>query len=63
MSNAERQELLREAMSLMSLRELVLSLRVSPSTLDEWISGQTPIPDGVTFVLIAVLDNDGIVIP
>lgn len=56
-ANAERQELLRDVMGLMTARELMLRLRVSPSTLDEWLSGEAPIPDGVTFVLIAVLSG------
>ncbi len=57
MSNAERQELLRNAMVFISLRELALRLRVSPSTLDEWVSGQAPMPDGAMFVLVAMLNE------
>jgi DNA-binding transcriptional regulator YiaG len=44
-------------MGFMSLGELSPRLRVSPATLDEWISGETPIPDGATFALIAVLNE------
>ncbi len=44
-------------MVFISLRELALRLRVSPSTLDEWLSGQAPMPDGAMFVLVAMLNE------
>lgn len=44
-------------MVFISLRELALRLRVSPSTLDEWVSGQAPMPDGAMFVLVAMLNE------
>jgi transcriptional regulator with XRE-family HTH domain len=56
-THAERQELLRNAMGLVSLRELSLRLRVSPSTLDEWVSGQATMPDDAMFVLVAMLNE------
>ena len=57
MSKSEREELLRHAMALISRRELALRLRISPSALDEWISGKAPIADGAMFVLLAVLNE------
>ena len=57
MSKSERQELLRNAMAVISPRELSLRLHLSPAALDEWISGKAPIPDGTMFVLIAVLNE------
>ncbi len=57
MSKLERQELLRNAMAVISPRELSLRLHLSPAALDEWISGKAPIPDGTMFVLIAVLNE------
>jgi len=57
MSNAERQELLRNALVSISRRELSKRLRVPPSTLDEWICEKAPIPDGPMFVLLAVLNE------
>ncbi|HJV11859.1 MAG TPA: hypothetical protein VJ690_10190, partial [Burkholderiales bacterium] len=30
---------------------------VSPSTLNEWISGEAPMPDGAMFVLVAMLNE------
>ena len=53
MSKSEREELLRHAMDFISRRELALRLHISPSALDEWISGKAPIPDGAMFVLLA----------
>jgi transcriptional regulator with XRE-family HTH domain len=44
-------------MVFMSLRELSRRLRVSPSTLNEWISGEAPMPDGAMFVLVAMLNE------
>ena len=44
-------------MVLISLRELSRRLRVSPSTLNEWISGEAPMPDGAMFVLVAMLNE------
>lgn len=44
-------------MVFISLRELALRLRVSPSTLDEWVSGHAPMPDGAMFVLVAMLNE------
>jgi len=44
-------------MVFISLRELSRRLRVSPSTLNEWISGEAPVPDGAMFVLLAVLNE------
>lgn len=44
-------------MVFISLRELSRRLRVSPSTLDEWISGEAPMPDGAMFVLVAMLNE------
>lgn len=57
MSKSEREELLRHAMVFISRRELALRLHISPSALDEWISGRAPIPDGAMFVLLAVLNE------
>ena len=57
MSKSEREELLRHAMVFISRRELALRLHVSPSALDEWISGKAPIPDGAMFVLLSVLNE------
>lgn len=57
MSKSEREELLRHAMVFISRRELALRLHISPSALDEWISGKAPIPDGAMFVLLAVLNE------
>jgi hypothetical protein len=57
MSKSEREELLRNAMAVISRRELSLRLHVSPAALDEWISGKAPIPDGTMFVLLAVLND------
>ena len=57
MSKSEREELLRHAMVFIPPRELALRLHVSPSALDEWISGKAPIPDGAMFVLLAVLNE------
>lgn len=44
-------------MVFISLRELSQRLRVAPSTLDEWISGEAPMPDGAMFVLVAMLNE------
>jgi transcriptional regulator with XRE-family HTH domain len=44
-------------MVFISLRELSRRLRVSPSTLNEWISGEAPMPDGAMFVLVAMLNE------
>ena len=57
MSKSEREELLRNAMAVISRRELSLRLHVSSASLDEWISGKAPIPDGTLFVLIAVINE------
>lgn len=57
MSKSEREELLRHAMVFISRRELALRLHISPSALEEWISGKAPIPDGAMFVLLAVLNE------
>ena len=57
MSKSEREELLRQAMVFISRRELALRLHMSPSALDEWISGKAPIADGAMFVLLAVLNE------
>lgn len=57
MSKSEREELLRHAMVFISRRELALHLHISPSALEEWISGKAPIPDGAMFVLLAVLNE------
>jgi hypothetical protein len=57
MSKSEREELLRNAMAFMSRRELSLHLHVSPSALDQWLSGEAPIPDGAMFVMVAVLNE------
>jgi len=44
-------------MVFISLRELSRRLRVSPATLNEWISGEAPMPDGAMFVLVAMLNE------
>ena len=44
-------------MVFISLRELSRRLRISPSTLNEWISGEAPMPDGAMFVLVAMLNE------
>ena len=51
----KRQELLQSALEFISLRELSLRLNVPTSVIEDWLSGQVPMPDRALFVLSAIL--------
>jgi ribosome-binding protein aMBF1 (putative translation factor) len=56
MAENTKQSLLRKAATLMGQRELAARLKVSPSVLEMWISGDATMPDGMLLKLAKVLD-------
>ena len=57
MTETTKQRLLREAAQLMGQRELAQRLKVPESQLEDWIQGQTKMPDRELLVLADVLDS------
>jgi transcriptional regulator with XRE-family HTH domain len=56
MADSTKQSLLRKAAGLMGQRELAARLKVSHSQLENWISGDANMPDGMLLKLAQVLD-------
>ena len=59
MAETTKQALLRKASGLMGARELATRLKISHSVLEQWISGDVTMPDGMLLKLAKVLDAWG----
>ena len=57
MADTTKQELLRRAATLVGVENLAIALRVQPSLLEAWMTGQAAMPDRKLIVLAAFLDG------